>query len=227
MIRNHLQNLNGPVRHAEGGREGGRSGGEAKSGRKHTPQARLVGALFNEEACWCASRRAWLLPKSKGLGKPAAAWPSADAAGCRAVGIRGTIDQKGGLHLPVAPQPASLLTRTTHGDLDEVVVEVGIDMEAMWFNVAADNSGAANPSRCATRISGTCTAPAALLPRLACHLPPRCPHAQPRSSSAVQAVTFRSTQCMSALLLLAPCVLRSLLHRVMHQPRSARCAQSW
>ena len=122
---------------------------------------------------------------------------------------------------------AGLLTRTTHGDLDEVVVEVGIDMEAMWFNVAADNSGAANPSRCATRISGTCTAPAALLPRLACHLPPRCPHAQPRSSSAVQAVTFRSTRCMSALLLLTPCVLRSLLHRVMHQPRSARCAQSW
>ena len=66
-----------------------------------------VGALFNEEACWCASRRAWLLPKSKGLGKPAAAWPSADAAGCRAVGICATIDQKGGLHLPVAPQPAS------------------------------------------------------------------------------------------------------------------------
>ena len=56
----------------------------------------------------CTSRRAWLLPKSKGLGKSAAAWPSADAAGCRAVGIRGTIDQKGGLRPPVAPQPASL-----------------------------------------------------------------------------------------------------------------------
>ena len=78
---------------------------------------------------------------------------------------------------------AGLLTRTTHGDLDEVVVEVGIDMEAMWFNVTADNSGAANPSRCATRISGTCTAPAALLAPA-----PRMPSATTVSSRSAEVV---------------------------------------
>ena len=92
-------------------------------------------------------------------------------------------------------------------------LEGSTDVEAMWCNVAADNSGAANPSRCVIRLRNTCAAPAALLPRLACHLPARRPHAQPRSSSAVQAVTCGSTRCMSSPLLLALCARRSLMHR--------------
>ena len=79
---------------------------------------------MEKSACWvCPSRRAWFLPKSHRLGPLDAAWLSALAAGCRGCGNPTTVVGKGGRHPRVASQRAHALL-TTHGDLDEVGVEV-------------------------------------------------------------------------------------------------------
>ena len=96
-----------------------------------------------KSACWvCPSRRAWFLPKSKGLGPLGAVWPSALAAGCRVCGNPTTVVGKGGRHPRVASQRAHALL-TTHGDLDEVGVEVRRPLWA-WSGASRTSS----PVRC-------------------------------------------------------------------------------